>query len=160
MYHRILTAVDGSLNAHAAARYAIALARACDATLFVAGVITPQMSGKDEGALAQLVGMLVSEAATAEVLAHLLIERGDVIKTLAHPVKAHDIDLVMTASRREDVEHRYFLRSVPQRLMTALSTSLIVVRAVQLGVLAHPRQILVPVLGGGFNNAERTYLVS
>jgi len=48
MYRRILTAVDGWLNAHAAARYAIALARACGATLLVAGVITPEMTGKEQ----------------------------------------------------------------------------------------------------------------
>jgi nucleotide-binding universal stress UspA family protein len=33
MYYRILTAVDETFNAHAAARYALALAQACGATL-------------------------------------------------------------------------------------------------------------------------------
>jgi nucleotide-binding universal stress UspA family protein len=31
---------------------------------------------------------------------------------------------------------------------------------VHLGLLAHPRQILVPVLGGAFDHAERAYVVS
>jgi nucleotide-binding universal stress UspA family protein len=160
MYHHILAAIDGSLNAHAAARYAIALAQACAANLFVAGVITPQMTGKDEGMLAQSAGSLVSEAAASGVSAHLIIERGGVINTLARLVQAHHIDVVMAASRREDVEHRYFLRSVPQRLMTVLASSLIIVRVLHLGTLAHPREILVPIIGGSFNNVERAYLVS
>lgn len=160
MYHRILTAVDGSLNAHAAARYAIALAQACEATLFVASVITSKMTGKEEGALAQSAGKLISEAEEKGVSAHLLIERGEVVKTLDSLARAHKVDLVMTASRHEDAEHRYFLRSVPQRLMAVLTPSLVIVRVVHLGVLAHPREILVPVIGGSFNNSERAYLVS
>jgi nucleotide-binding universal stress UspA family protein len=44
--------------------------------------------------------------------------------------------------------------------MTVLHCSFIIVRVVHLGLLAHPRQILVPVLGGAFDHAERAYLVS
>jgi nucleotide-binding universal stress UspA family protein len=66
----------------------------------------------------------------------------------------------MTASRRHDVEQRYFPRTVPQHLMAVLRCALIVVRVVHLGVLAHPRGILVPVLGGVFDHTERAYLVS
>jgi nucleotide-binding universal stress UspA family protein len=160
MYHHILAAVDGSLNAHAAARYAIALAQACAADLSVAGVITPPMTGKDEGAMAQSAGGLVSEAEAGGVSAHLLIERGEVVKTLDLLVRTHRIDLVMTASRREDVERRYFLRSIPQRLMAVLTSSLIIVRVRHLGVLAHPRDMLVPIIGGSWNDAERSALVS
>jgi len=160
MYRRILTAVDESLNAHAAARYAMALAQACGATLFVAGVLTPTMTGTEEGAMAQSAGSLVSEAEGRGVPAHLLMERGDVVKSLDVLARTHHIDVVMTASRRRDVEQRYFLRTVPQRLMAVLNCSLIIVRVVHLGLLAHPRQILVPVLGGAFDNAERVYLVS
>jgi nucleotide-binding universal stress UspA family protein len=160
MYHHILAAVDGSLNAHAAARYAIALAQACAANLLVAGVITPQTTARDEGAMAQSAGGLVSEAEASGVSAHLLIEPGEVIKTLDLLVRTHHIDLVMTASRREDAEHRYFLRSVPQRLMDALSSSLVIVRVRHLGILAHPHDILVPIIGGSWNNAERIFLVS
>jgi nucleotide-binding universal stress UspA family protein len=160
MYQRILTAVDESLNAHAAARYAIALAQACGATLFVAGILTPTMTGTEEGAMAQSAGALVSEATQRGVLATHLIERGDVVQTLKTLVHTHHIDVVMTASRRHDVEQRYFLRTVPQRLLAALHCSLIIVRVVHLGLLAHPRQILVPVLGGAFDLAERVYLVS
>ncbi len=160
MYHRILTAVDESLNAHAAARYAVAVAQACGATLFVAGVLTPTMTSAEEGAMAQSAGSLVSEAGERGVLAHLLMERGDVVQTLNALVHTHHIDVVMTASRRHDVEQRYFLRTVPQRLIEGLHCSLIIVRVVHLGLLAHPRQILVPVLGGASDLAERAYLVS
>jgi nucleotide-binding universal stress UspA family protein len=160
MYRQILMAVDGSLNAHVAAHYAIALAQACAATLFVSGVITPQMTGTEEGALAQSVGSLISDAQGSGVSAQLLMERGEVIKTLARLVRAHHVDLVMTASRREDVERRYFLHSVPQRLLATLSSSLIIIRLRHLGVLAHPRDILVPIIGGSWNNTERVYLVS
>ena len=159
-YHRILTAVDGSLNAHAAARYAIALAQACEATLFVAGVATSDMTTRDEEALAQSTGGLISDADGQGVAAHPLIERGEVVKALDVLARTHHIDLVMTASRHADAEHRYFLRSVPQRLMAALGISLLIVRVVHLGVLAHPREILVPVIGGEFDNAERASLVS
>ena len=160
MYHRILAAVDESFNAHAAARYAVALAQACGATLFVAGVLTPAMTGTEEGAMAQSAGSLVSTAGGKGVPVHLLMERGDVVQTLDALARTHDIDVVMTASRRHDVEQRYFLRTVPQRLMAVLDCSLIIVRVVHLGLLAHPRQILVPILGGAFDHSERVYLVS
>jgi nucleotide-binding universal stress UspA family protein len=88
------------------------------------------------------------------------MERGDVVQTLNTLVHTHDIDVVMTASRRHDAEERYFLRTVPQRLMSVLGCALIIVRVVHLGLLAHPRQILVPVLGGVFDHAERAYVVS
>ena len=160
MYRRILTAVDASLNAHAAARYAVALAEACGATLFVAGVLTPAMTEREASAMAQSAGSLVSEAEGRGVPAYLLMERGEAVKTLDLLARTQQIDVILTASRRHDVEQRYFLRSVPQRLMAVLHCSLIIVRVVHLGVLAHPRQILVPVLGGGFDNAERAYMVS
>jgi nucleotide-binding universal stress UspA family protein len=160
MYQRILAAVDESFNAHAAARYALALAQACGATFFVAGVLTPTMTGTEEGAMAQSAGSLVSTAEARGVPAHLLMERGDVVQTLDALARTHDIDVVMTASRRHDVEQRYFLRTVPQRLMAMLDCSLIIVRVVHLGLLAHPRQILVPILGGAFDHTERVYLVS
>jgi nucleotide-binding universal stress UspA family protein len=160
MYRRILTAVDESFNAHAAAHYAMALAQACGATLFVAGVLTQTMTGPEEGAMAQSAGSLVSEAEARGIPAHLLMERGGVVNILDNLARTHQIDVVVTASRRHDVERRYFLRTVPQRLMALLHCSLIIVRVVHLGLLAHPRQILVPVLGGPFDNAERAYLVS
>ena len=109
---------------------------------------------------ALLVTLAVSEAGERGVPAHLLMERGEVVKTLDVLARTHHIDVVMTASRRHDVEQRYFLRTVPQRLMAVLHCSLIIVRVVHLGLLAHPRQILVPVLGGAFDHAERAYLVS
>jgi nucleotide-binding universal stress UspA family protein len=160
MYQRILVALDESLNARAAANYAMALAQACGATLVVAGVLTSTMTGAAEGALAQSAGGLVAEAAEKGIPAHLLIERGEVVKTLVALARSHDIDVLMTASRRHDVERRYFLRTVPQRLMAMVDCSLIVVRVVHLGVLAHPQEILVPILGGEFNHTERAYLVS
>jgi nucleotide-binding universal stress UspA family protein len=113
MYQRILAAVDESFNAHAAARYAMALAQACGATLFVAGVLTPTMTGTEEGAMAQSAGSLVSTAGEKGVPVHLLMERGDVVQTLDALARTHAIDVVMTASRRHDVEQRYFLHTVP-----------------------------------------------
>jgi nucleotide-binding universal stress UspA family protein len=160
MYRRILTAVDETLNAHAAARYALALAQACEATLFVAGVLTPTMTGQEEGAMRQSAGSLVSAAEAEGVQAQLLMERGEAVHILDDLARTHQIDVVMTASRRHDVEQRYFLRTVPQRLMAVLHCSLIIVRVVHLGLLAHPRQILVPLLGGAFDHAERAYVVS
>jgi nucleotide-binding universal stress UspA family protein len=160
MYRCILAAIDESLNAYAAAGYALALAQACGASLMVAGVLTPHMTGKEEGAIAQSAGALVSKAEEMGVSAHLILERGDVVKTLDALARTHHVDVVMSASRRQDVEQRYFLRTVPQRLMAVLDCSLIIVRVVHLGLLAHPRQILVPVLGDPFDNAERAYLVA
>ncbi len=82
------------------------------------------------------------------------------IKTLDCLGRTHRIDLAITASRREDVEQRHFFRSVPQRLMAALSSSLLIVRVRHLAVPVHPRDILVPIIGGSENNAERLYPVS
>ena len=161
MYHRVLSAIDGSLNAFAAGRYAVAVAQACGATLYVAGVITRKMTGREEGALAESAARLVAEGEKRGVRSHILIERGEAARTLHVLAKENKADVVLAASRHEDAEHRYFVRTVPQRLTGLLPMSLIVVRVANLGVLAHPREILVPVtrnLPDG--SAERAYLVS
>ena len=105
------------------------------------------------GAMAQSAGSLVSDAEARGVPAHLLIQRGEVVKTLEGFARTQQIDLLMTASRRQDVEQRYFLRTVSQGLVAVLPCSFIIVRVVHLGVFAYPRQILVPVLGGVFDHA-------
>jgi nucleotide-binding universal stress UspA family protein len=159
MYRRVLAAVDESFNAHAAARYALALAQACGATLFVAGVLTPQMTGREEAAMAQSAGALVAEAAARGVEAHLCLERGDVVHALDALARSHGIDVVLAAARRHEAPRRYFLCGVPQRLMAVLDCSLIVVRLVHPGLLAQPRHILVPIGGDARDPAERAYLV-
>jgi hypothetical protein len=114
------------------------------------------MTGTDEGRWHNR-RWPVSEAETSGVPAHLIIERGEVGKTLDRLVRAHHIDVLMTASRREDVEQRYFLRSVPQRLMATEPHRRSLCGC---GISASASRDILVLIIGGLHNAERCTLVS
>ena len=74
-------------------------------------------------------------------------------------MKERGIDIVFTATRREDVKKRFFIKTVSRQLFGRLSCSVAIVRVVRMGGV-HPKNILVPLRGRITNLEERAYFTA
>lgn len=144
MYRRILLAVDGSF--HAAAKYAIHLACACGAELFVVHV-------GESAAGRESVDRVVWYADSRGLDVHGIVETGAVVPAIEAIVKRERIDLAFTSLRH------FFKKTIIKDLMASLPGSLLAIRVAHLGRLTHLKKILVPVIGG-MGSDERAYLTS
>lgn len=159
MYKRILAAVNEYTNSETAARYAIALATSCRAKLSLVFIaeegITREVFRQAESALERL--FIEAEGQGAEV--ESITEKGDPFLKIYNLVKREGIDLVFTATRREDVKKRFFLKTLARELMVRLPCSMAMVRVVRMGKI-HPRHILVSVRGRMTSIEERACFVA
>lgn len=159
MYSNILAAVNEYTNSEAAARYAIALARSCRARLFllfVAGEgIGHDVFRRAEAALERL--FIEAEGEGIEVRS--VTETGDPFSVIRATVQNSAIDIVFTATRREDVKKRFFTKTLARDLMLRLPCSVAMVRVVHMGKV-HPRRILVPLRSRMSRIEERSCFVA
>jgi len=146
MYKKILAAVNEFTNSELAARYAIALAKSSGSSLslvFVAdGKIGRDMFRQAESALERLF----LEARSLDVEVESIIEKGDPLKKISDLARKNGVDIVFAATRKEDVERRYFLKTLARELVMKLPCASAIVRVVQMGK-SYPRNILVPLRG-------------
>jgi nucleotide-binding universal stress UspA family protein len=159
MYRKILAAVNEFSNSEGAARYAITLAKACQAALsliFVAETnVNREVFRRAEAAL----GRLFMEAEKQDIEVEISTELGDPLKNIAEAVLKNHIDIVFTATRREDVEKRFFRRTLARELMLKIPCSVSMVRIVRMGRVV-PKNILVPVRDRMSNIEERSWFVA
>jgi nucleotide-binding universal stress UspA family protein len=159
MYKRILAAVNEFTNSEVAARYAIALAKSCRAMLsFI--FIAEKTMGKEvfrhaEGALERLF----IEAEKQDIEVESITERGDPFGKVREVANQQKIDLVFIATRREDIQKRFFLRTLSREFMMKLPCSVAMVRVVRMGKVI-PKNILVPVRGRMTHIEERSCFVA
>ncbi len=146
MYRRILVAIDGSFHAEAAARYAIHLAGACDAELYVV-YVGGSLAGRDS--LDRLVWHAESEA----IVVHAVVETGAIVSVIESIVRKEDIDLAVASTMYLST------KTVTMDLMTALPCSVLAIRVAHLGKMTYLKKILVPVMGGAWAD-ERAYLTA
>jgi len=143
MYRKVLAAVNEHVNSEVAGRYAKHLARAAGAKLFLCSVRQP---GQTEAAfeLARDAAKRLQHGARELAIdAECVFETGDPVERIRSIVRAEGIDLVFTATRREDVNHRLIKGgTTARRLLPGLPCSVALVRVVHLGRI-HPREILV-----------------
>lgn len=159
MYHNILAAVNEHSNSEVAARYAVHLAKACGARLtlmFVAkpGAVT-EVIRQAEAALERLR----HEAAALQVEVTTLSQKGDPLGQINTVVRGKAIELVFSATRREDVSRRYFAKTLSRQLILRLPCSVALVRVVHPGKL-FPQKILVPSRGRPALQEEKAFFVS
>jgi len=160
VYNKIIAAVDGGFTAESAAKYAILLAKQCSARLLVVFVITKDLTDEDIARGRESVERVVNWAKDEGIDAEELVEHGPVVQTVTSIAEIEQVDLVVSSARHEDRKRRFFVRSISQRLMAALSCSMIVVRVAHLGKTMHVSKMLVPVTGGAYHADERSYLTS
>lgn len=159
MYKRVLAAVNEFTNSEIAARYAIALAKSCQAKLSLV-FVTEDRIDKDalrhaEAALERLF----IEAGDRGVEAESIIEKGEPLNKIIELVKKNDIDIVFNASRREDTEMRYFVRTFARDLMLKIPCSVAMVRVVRM-TRGYPKNTLVPLRGHMTHLEERASFVA
>jgi nucleotide-binding universal stress UspA family protein len=144
MYRRILAAVNEHLNSEVAAGYALRLARVCDAHFslcFVASQDTPRPAfDRAQEAMRRLF----VEAEKIGVKVESIIATGDAVKEIAAIVRNERTDIVFAATRREDVQRRFYAGTVARSLSLKLPCSVALVRVVHMGKI-RPSKILVPV---------------
>lgn len=143
MYRKILTAVNEHLNSEITARYAMNLARVCDAKLylcFIAEKGLPSASLENAG---EAMRRIFLEASEMDLRVETITETGDPVRMISEIVRNENIDIVFASTRREDVEKRFFAGTVARRLLLALISSVALVRVVHIGRI-HPKEILVP----------------
>lgn len=143
MYRKILAAVNEHVNSEVAARYAKHLARAAGAKLLLCSVREPGQAERSFELARDAARRLQHAARELGIEADCRFETGDPVETIRAIVIAEGIDLVFTATRREDVKHRIIKGgTTARRLLPGLPCSVALVRIVHMGRI-HPREILV-----------------
>lgn len=159
MYKSILAAVNEFTNSEIAARYAMALAKSCRAKLSFVFVAEEnrdkEVSRHAEAALERLF----IEAEKQDIEAESITERGNPFRKIRDVINQKKIDLVFTATRREDIQKRFFLKTLARELMMKLPCSVAMVRVVRMGRLI-PKNILVPVRDHMTHIEERSCFVA
>ena len=88
-----------------------------------------------------------------------IIKKGVPFDKISGLVKEKKIDLVFTATRREDIEKRFFVKTTAREFMVKLPCSVAMVRVVRMGK-AHPKNILVPLRSHMTDLKERALFVT
>ncbi|WP_337287122.1 universal stress protein [Candidatus Methylomirabilis sp.] len=137
---KILMMVDGSFAAEAAARYALALAKACGAEVELLCVAVDQSAGAMKRAEESLL-RLFRQAHALGLNVRSVTEMGDPVRVMRDYVAREGITLAMASVTGPEVARR-LLREVP--------CAMLLVRVVHPGRMASPHEILVPIYGGEF----------
>jgi nucleotide-binding universal stress UspA family protein len=156
MYRHILAAVNEHTNSELAARYALALARACKAKITLT-YVSPEPVDKDALRVAETaLGRLFAEAQESGLEAESVILGGDPVERIAAHALEHGVDIVFSASRHETARRPFFVRTVSRGLILKLNCAAAVVRVAGMGRAA-PKSILLPLRGGKAFVEERAY---
>jgi nucleotide-binding universal stress UspA family protein len=159
MYKRILAAVNEFTNSEIAARYAVALAKSCHAMLSLVFVVEDKI---DRSALRQAesaLERLFIEAKEDNIEVESIIEKGGPLKKINDLVRKNNIDIVFTATRRQDMGKRLFVKTRAREFIVKLPCSVAMVRVVRM-VRAYPKNILVPLRGHITHLEERSCFVA
>lgn len=143
MYKKVLAAVNEFTNSEVAAHYAVALSQACQAKLLLV-FVAREGGNKDTFKQAEsALERLRIEAEGRGIAVESITEKGDPLKKIHDIVKKDNIDIAFTATRREDVSKRFFVRTLARELMIKLPCSVAMTRVLRMGK-PHPKNILVP----------------
>jgi nucleotide-binding universal stress UspA family protein len=159
MYKKILAAVNEFTNSEIAARYAITLAKSCQAELslvYISGdKVKRDLLRQAEFALERLF----IDAEGHDIKVESIIEKGDPFKKIHEIVRKNSVDIVFTATRRKDMNKRFFVKTLAREFMLKLPCSVAMVRVVQMGKI-YPKNILVPLKGHLTHIEERACFVA
>jgi len=143
MYKKVLAAVNEHLNSEVSARYALYLAKEAGARIYFCSIAENGLDKKSFSLAEEAVKRLSHRSRELGVKSDCILKTGNPIEQIKKIVAAEGIDIAFAATRREDVEKRFYARTVSRRLSLALPCSVALVRVVHLGRV-HPRKILVP----------------
>jgi len=156
MYKKILTAVNEHLNSEITARYAMNLAKICAAKLHLCFIAEKGQQVATFDRAEEAMKRIFIDAEKMGIEVEAITETGDVVKKIDEVVRHERIDIVFAATRREDIERRFYAGTTARRLSIGLPCSVALVRVVHIGRI-HPRKILVPLKARIDHLAERSY---
>jgi nucleotide-binding universal stress UspA family protein len=159
MYKKVLAAVNEFTNSEIAARYAIALAKSCKAMLSLVFVVEDKIERSALRQAESALERLFIEAKEDNIEVGSIIEKGDPLKKVNDLVKKNNIDIAFIATRREDIEKRFFVKTHARDFIVKLPCSVAMVRAVRMAK-AYPKNILVPLRGHITHLEERSCFVA
>ncbi|MBI4709807.1 MAG: universal stress protein [Nitrospirae bacterium] len=159
MYKRILCAVNEFLNSEVAARYALHLARECNAKLYLCFIAGKKLSDEDFNRAEEALKRLFRQAEGLGIETEEITETGDPVGKIAEIVKNENIDIVFAATRREDVKRKFYEGTISRKLSLSLPCSVAIVRVVHIGKM-HPKRILVPLLAGAGKIEEKAFFTA
>jgi len=159
MYQKILAAVNEHLNSEVAARYALHLAKELDAMLFVCFVAEKGMSQQNRRSAEDAMKRLFNEAGRLHIQTEIIAEIGDPVVEIGKIVRHEGIRLVFAATRREDIQKRFFTGTMARSLSLKLPCSVAIVRVVHSGRI-HPKRVLVPLKAKVDHVNERSSFVT
>ena len=156
MYRKILAAVNERLNSEVSARYALKLANETGSALYLCYFAEKGTPERDFKYAENALKRLFKNAEDMGTSVKLWVETGDPVEKICKIVDSEGIDIVFAATRREDVERRYYAGTTARRLSIRLPCSVALVRVVHMGRV-HPGKVLVPLKAHVNHIAERSY---
>ena len=154
MYKKILAAVNEHINSEVTARYALRLAKDLSARFYICFVAGKDMSQHERRSAEEAVNRLYSEALELDIQTERIAEMGDPVVEIGKIVRHENIGLVFAATRREDIQKRFYTGTIARSLSLKLTCSVALVRVVHSGRV-HPKRILAPVKARIDHVAER-----
>lgn len=159
MYKRILAAVNEHINSEVSARYAMQLARATGARMYVCYVAEKEAPEKSLETAEDAVKRLFNSAKDLGIDTESVVETGRPLEKIREFAASEKIDIAFIATRREDVYRRFYAGTVARRLLVSLPCSVALVRVVHMGRIS-PRNILVPLKARVDHINERSYFTA
>jgi nucleotide-binding universal stress UspA family protein len=159
MYKKILAAVNEHLNSEISARYAMHLAKSTRSKVFFCYVAEKVVEEESFRLAAKAIKRLSLKAKDMGVIVEGIVEKGEPLGRIHRIVSSEGIDIVFAATRREDVQKRFYADTMARRLSVRLPCSVALVRVVHPGRI-HPRKILVPLKARINHISERAYFAA
>jgi nucleotide-binding universal stress UspA family protein len=159
MYNKILAAVNEHLNSEVTSRYALHLARACNAKLYICFIAEKGMSPHDHRTAEDAVNRLSNDALDLNIETERIAEMGNPVAEIGKIVRHENIGIVFASTRREDIEKRFYTGTIARSLSLKLPCSVALVRVVHSGRV-HPKRILVPLKARVDHVTERAAFVT
>lgn len=159
MYKRILAAVNEHINSEVSARYAMQLARATGARLYICYIAEKGIPEKSLEAAEDAAKRLFNSAKDLGIDTESVFGTGRPVDKIREFAVSEKIDIAFIATRREDVYRRFYAGTVARRLLVSLPCSVALVRVVHMGRIS-PRNILVPLKARIAHINERSYFTA
>ncbi|RMG72800.1 MAG: universal stress protein [Nitrospirae bacterium] len=143
MYKNILATINEHLNSEVTARYALNLARVCNARFVLTFIAEKKLTEGDIETAHRSLHKLFEEARDLGLQVESISLSGEPLKEMKKIVIKEDIDIAFISTRKEDIKKRFYAGTTARRLLIGLPCSVAMVRVVHFGKV-HPRKILVP----------------
>jgi len=151
MYKRIVMIVDSGIETKFASSYALLIARASNAKLY----LVPAFHDPE---VAVNLREIQSRAEKEGVATEQLTIEASLVREVNRLVRDKQMDLIIVVLKGER-DGRFFIGTLAQRLMKHAQASVVGVRIVKARPITHHRKLLVPISNRDYHFKERLFLI-